>query len=169
MRRFVVLFAVLSLLSACATTKPSMGNLPQADADYMVSADELRKQYPDIEKYDGPGSLGLFGTIYDMPEMTGVNEQLGEPDKKRLSLWNLSGPVVFAAFGLPPVWVAAGGAFVIALHPTVVYEWEKPNYQIEAVVDKPFAFGYDPHLVYWRWYYDDSSNKENMVELSKQE
>lgn len=155
MTKLVALLLLALFLCACSTTKPIIGALPKSNTDYMSSPTELRATYPDIDKHDGPFAHGiLFQTIYDMPELREITSQLGEPDKKRLSWWNLYTPIVLTIVGFPPAWILGGSVLVASFHPTAVYRWEKPNYVIEAVVDHPIAFGYDPHLTYWRWYYD---------------
>lgn len=151
MTKYFSLLITVIFMSGCSTTKPVIGKLPVSNADYMQSPIELRTTYLDIDKHDGPLAHGIFGTIWDMPEMEGVTSKLGDPDKKRPSWWNVYPPLVLAAVGLPPAWVVGGSALIISFHPTSVYHWDKPNYEIEAVVDHPMAFDYEPHLMYWRW------------------
>lgn len=173
MSKYLLLLISIFFVSACSTNKAVIGKLPESNNDFMRDQAELREIYPDIDKHDGPLSHGVFASIYDMPEMQGVTSQLGEPDKKRPSWWNIYPAIIFAVFGLPPAWIVGGGALLIPFHPTSVYRWEKPNYEIEAVVDHPMAFDYAPHLKYWRWYYNpgnekDKSNQELARESSAQ-
>lgn len=175
MHRTLLSLPVLFLLiSGCAGhTKTHFTSIPVDDAVFAKKQEDLRAEYPDIGKFDGPYAQGFFTTIKDMPPMDELLTAWGEPASKRVSGWNVlraaAGAGAFSASVFSPAWMIGGAVFFTASHPMSVWTWNKGNYEIDCVVDYPAAFKYKPHLYYWRWYAREQSESGKSPSVSLNE
>lgn len=169
MRRYLM-FLLPLLLIGCATTRTHFESIPLEESAFKMQPVDLRGKYPDINKHDGPHAHGFFGTVFDMPPMQELEKSWNKPDSKRPSWWNVWRGVTTIGVGLaisaPPALIAGVTTYVLAVHPTSVWEWDKGDYKVSCVVDYAAALKYEPHLVYWRWYY--KKDDENRIKAEKE-
>ena len=163
--RGLIIIAMFALSTGCAShSSTHFDSFPTTLTEFELCPEDLRAKYSDINRFDGPYTHGFFGSIYSLPPIEELIKEWGDPDQKRISWWNLEDPVYTAAIGIGFGWpgaVTAGLAvFSLVAIPTSIYTWNKGHYSINCVVDHPMAFGYDPHLDYWRWEYKGPSCPE---------
>jgi hypothetical protein len=131
MRRIILLFwlgLTLLLLTGCATSSV-IGMLPNPD-EFKTPLSQLKKKYPDLTRYESSGR-----TIYKMPRATPLIDVWGKPQRKGFSAWML----------FPPSWL---------FNPTNYWYWDFEGKRVSALIDRPIAFGYKPHV--WKLKVEDN-------------
>ena len=121
-RTLLLLWFVAALGFGCATSS-HFSKLP-APQEFTKELPQLKQEYPDLTKYESPG---IFVTIFDMPEAGPLKDAWSEPHSTGFSAWML----------LPPMWL---------LHPSNYWYWEFEGKRVSALIDRPIAFGYQPHV-----------------------
>ncbi len=121
----LIVSAVL-LLGACGCkTLTSFGRLPDKP-EFARPATELRRDFPDLVKYDDNERMGWWVTKYDLPAAASLVQAWGEPQQTRVDLY----------------W-SASTAFV---EPFSTWTWTFGDKQVTAVIDRPPGFGWRPHV-----------------------
>jgi hypothetical protein len=123
MRRIILLFGLsiaLTILSGCST-RSYIGMLPSPN-EFKSPLPQLKKKYPDLTRYESGGL-----TIYRMPRAAPLTEFWGKPQRKGFSAWML----------FPPAWL---------FNPVNYWYWDFEGKRITALIDRPLAFGYKPHV-----------------------
>ena len=117
----VTVFAAL-LLTGCATTA-HFSRLPKPD-EFKKPLAQLKHEYADLSLFESPSLLIM---VFDMPEADALKQAWAEPHDTGFSYFML----------LPTMWV---------FHPTRYWYWEFENKKVSARIDRPFIFGYKPHV-----------------------
>ena len=125
MKQFIVLFGLaiaMAMGSGCATMS-HFTKLPNPD-EFNKPLPQLKQEYSDLTKYESPG---ILVTIANMPEAGPLKDAWSEPHSTGFTAWML----------LPPMWL---------LHPSNYWYWEFEGKKVSALIDRPIAFGYRPHV-----------------------
>lgn len=118
-----VLGLAVAMGSGCATTA-HFTNLPKPE-QFKRPLGELKAEYPDLTQKES-----IWSTIFisDMPEAASLTEAWGEPHDTGFTFWMV----------IPINWV---------FHPSNYWYWQYEDKSIAALIDRPIAYGYRPHVV----------------------
>jgi len=126
MRQVLISACYLCLMlfvSGCATTA-HFTKLPKPE-EFKKPITELKADYPDLTRKE---SIWSSLTIFDMPEAGELKDSWGEPHDTGFTFWML----------IPFNWV---------FHPSNYWYWQFEDKKVAALIDRPIAFGYKPHVV----------------------
>lgn len=113
---FVVLF-----VSGCASHFES---LPTRQ-EFSKPLAELHQQYPELTNYNPTFARYMFTGISKMPYAEDLIAKWGQPDESIISWWNLLDPIY---------------------HPMTRWYWNIENKTVDALIDHPIAYGFEPHV-----------------------
>lgn len=120
-----VLAVVLAILLCGTGCASHFGALP-ARQEFSKPVAELTQQYSELTSYKPSCGRYLFTPIWDMPYADDLVAKWGKPDKSRISWWNL------ISFPL--------------IHPMARWYWEIEGKTVDALIDRPVIYGYEPHV-----------------------
>ena len=121
----VLLCAALFYTSGCASHFQS---LPTAQ-EFSKPLSELKQQYPELSRYEPSFGRYMCTAIWKMPYAEDLVAKWGEPDEWHVSWWNL-----------------VLGCVIPPFHPTSRWYWYMEDKTVEALIDHPLAYLYEPHV-----------------------
>jgi len=124
-RQFLALVYVcfITLLGSGCSTTSHLTKVP-SPSEFKKPLQQLREEYPDLTRHE---SIGLFGTIFNMPEAQPLKDAWGEPHRTGFTSWML----------LPTMWVS---------QPSNYWYWDFGGKTVTALIGRPVAFKLQPHV-----------------------
>ena len=122
-KKFLLLISFVALTFFGCATSTHFTKLPTPH-EFKKPLQQLKEEYPDLTRYE---EIHLFDTIFRLLEAGPLELTLGEPHSTGFSSWML----------WPPTWL---------IDPREYWFWEFNGKRVSALVNRPLAFGYQPHV-----------------------